>query len=138
MARDITLKQQRFAAEYLKTGNGTEAARVVYGNRSYNTLSVIASQNLRNPRVREQVRKLREEIAHRAADVVMWLAEHAESEYVRFKSCQDILDRAGIKAPKVQQNTEVIVHLSSVLAKKHGITTQEDVGLAAPNSRSDF
>lgn len=51
MARRITHKQRKFADEYLKHGNGTEAALAVYDvpQSKPNMAAVIASQNLIKP-----------------------------------------------------------------------------------------
>jgi len=45
-ARKLTLKQQRFLEEYMKTGNATQSAMKVYRCKSLSSASAIGSQNL--------------------------------------------------------------------------------------------
>lgn len=52
----LTLKQKRFADEYIKTGNGTQSALNAYDTNS-NTAGVIASENLRKPSVEAYIAK---------------------------------------------------------------------------------
>lgn len=50
-----SLKQQIFVNEYIKTGNGTQAALKAYETTSENTANVIAVENLRKPMVQQLV-----------------------------------------------------------------------------------
>lgn len=51
MATRLTHKEKGFVKDYLKTGNGTEAALANYDTESENTAAAIASQNLRKPKI---------------------------------------------------------------------------------------
>lgn len=51
--KKLTLKQEKFAVEYLKTGNGAQAARKA--GYSPKTARVIAQQNLSTPAVRDRI-----------------------------------------------------------------------------------
>jgi phage terminase small subunit len=55
MARELTTRQRAFVEAY--DGNGTQAARVAGYSGSDNTLSVTASELLRNPRIVEAIRE---------------------------------------------------------------------------------
>ena len=55
MARDLTLKQRKFLAAYLETGNGTEAAVRSYNAANRNTAHAIANKNLRRPAIQAAV-----------------------------------------------------------------------------------
>jgi len=52
--KGLTLKQKRFTAEYIKTGNGTQAARKAYGV-SDKVASVMAVENLGKPSIKAAV-----------------------------------------------------------------------------------
>ena len=68
MPRNITVKQERFAQEYVKTGNATEAYRLAYnvGSETKPTsIMPIASKTLKHYKVSARVRELQESIAHR-------------------------------------------------------------------------
>lgn len=60
MPDGLTLKQRRFAAEYVKrNGNGTQAALAAgYANGKPNVAAVQAHDNLKNPKIRRHVEKL--------------------------------------------------------------------------------
>lgn len=57
MSRRLTKKQKAFADEYLKTGNGKEAALIAYDvpEDKPNMAAVIASQNLIKPAIRNYI-----------------------------------------------------------------------------------
>lgn len=48
-----TLKQRRFVAEYIKTGNATEAAWRTYNNKSRRNARLLARANLQKPIVKK-------------------------------------------------------------------------------------
>lgn len=52
MARDLTIKQQRFVAEYIdQDGNGTQAALRAYDTDDATVANAIAVENLRKPSI---------------------------------------------------------------------------------------
>lgn len=51
----MTLKQKKFVKEYLKTGNGTQAALQVYDTQDPHTAQAIASENLSKPVIKDQI-----------------------------------------------------------------------------------
>lgn len=51
----LTLKQQRFVQEYLKSGNGTKAALNSYDTNDSGVAHSIASDNLRKPTIRKTI-----------------------------------------------------------------------------------
>ena len=48
----LTLKQQKFAVNYAKTGNGLQSAKAAGYKGSENTLAVVANENLRKPNIK--------------------------------------------------------------------------------------
>lgn len=64
MSKDpLTLKQRKFVDEYLKTGNGVQAALAAYGSEdmTYNTAGVIAHENLNKPKIVKTMAQLLDE-----------------------------------------------------------------------------
>jgi len=59
----LTVKQDKFAREYVKDGNGTRAAKSA--GYSEATAHVIASENLRKPKVALEIAKHRKRISER-------------------------------------------------------------------------
>ena len=59
----LTVKQERFAREYVKSGNGTQAA--LKAGYSDNCPAEIAHENLRKPHVSEAVQTLRNRLAEK-------------------------------------------------------------------------
>ena len=53
MTVKLTKKQQEFIEQYSKTGNGTLSALKAYSTKDENTAAVIASENLRKPKIVE-------------------------------------------------------------------------------------
>lgn len=92
--RKLTLKQQRFIEEYLKTQNATKAVQKVYNVKSYGVARSIGSENLTKPNVIEELRAAQSI----ARDSIIELAREAKKEEVRLRASQDILDRTEGKA----------------------------------------
>lgn len=81
----LTPKQRKFIIEYFKCGmNATEAAaRAGYaGDRA--TLAVTGFDNLRNPKIREQIEKRMEADAMSASEVVARLSAIARTDMSEF------------------------------------------------------
>ncbi len=96
MKNNMTLRQQKFANEYLGTGNATEAASRAYKPKNRNTAHSIGAENLRKPAIRAYL----DEKAEDAASMVYKLSQEAKNENVRLHASRDILDRAGFKPPE--------------------------------------
>ena len=54
----LTLKQQLFIEYYVRGETGTKAAKLAYKTTSDNVAAVIASENLRKPKVAEVIKSL--------------------------------------------------------------------------------
>lgn len=54
----MTLKQKAFVKKYLETGNGTQSALDVYNTDNPDVAANIASENLRKPKVIEEINKV--------------------------------------------------------------------------------
>lgn len=55
MARGLTKKQRGFVKDYIKNGNGTQAAINNYNTTDENTAAVIASENLIKPKIQNAI-----------------------------------------------------------------------------------
>lgn len=80
MARNLTPKQERFVAEYLTTGNATEAYRVAYNahTAAQKTASAEGKRLLLNPRIAPKVSEFRQSIAKEAEITVLDLIRELE------------------------------------------------------------
>jgi hypothetical protein len=92
----LTSKQKNFIAEYLDTGNATEAAVRAYKPVKRATARAIGSENLTKPNIRGFL----EDRARGAVAVIYKLSQNAKNESVRLNASRDILDRAGYFADK--------------------------------------
>lgn len=82
MARGLTQKQSDFAKHYVASGNGTEASRVAGYVGSDSVLGVTAFDNLRNPKIKAEIARLRagaeKKLGKRIATAIEVLAELSE------------------------------------------------------------
>jgi phage terminase small subunit len=117
----LTKKQKKFADEYLETGNGTRAALKAYDTMSENTAGMIASENIRKPKIAEYL----ESKAERAAERIFELLNQEENLNVALGAGKDILDRAGFKPVDKQQteNTVKIIEASKEGIEKYGLNS---------------
>lgn len=72
----LTLKQAKFAKEYIKSGNGTQAA--IKAGYSKNSAQEIASENLSKPIVRNEIQSAAEKLGINAEYVFANLKKAAE------------------------------------------------------------
>ena len=104
--RKLTLKQQRFTDEYLKTGNATEAASRVYKTKNRNTANAIWNENLVKPGIKAEI----EDRVQEAKDIIYWLAKWSKKDEVKIRAAQDIIDRAEWKAlARTQHSWEILI-----------------------------
>ena len=104
MSRHLSLKQQKFISDYLKTGNATEAALRNYDVKDRGVARRIGSENLSKP----DIRAVMDEYATRSLDRVEDMARNAKDDLIRLKANMDILDRAGYRPPKEIANSRAL------------------------------
>src|SRR5690242_3526709 len=87
--RNLTIKQERFAAAYSAEahGNGTLAAKLAGYQGDDNTLAVQASNNLKDPRIRQRISAAVDGMAKRALQRL--------DEALDATSSRCFLDKAG-------------------------------------------
>lgn len=85
-----SLKQKTFVAEYLKTGNGTQAALKAYETTDYMTANAIAVENLQKPLVQELVNQKINEKFRGTEEIIEILVKDLRSDNVpaRLKSAE--------------------------------------------------
>lgn len=110
-----TPKQKKFADTYIDTGNGTRAALEAYDTDKEEVAAVIASENLRKPKVLEYLESRSEQAAIRVVE----LSEQDENLNVALGASKDILDRAGYKP--VEKSQSVVLNLAGEI----GMTEKE-------------
>ena len=86
----LTNKQRAFINEYFLDFNGTRAAERAGYKGNDATLAVVASENLKKPRIREHIRKRFEAQALAANEVLYQLREQIQFDI------GDLLDDAGV------------------------------------------
>ncbi len=102
--KKLTLKQEMFVNEIVKTGNATEAAARVYKTKNRVSANAIGNENLVKPSIKEAiVDRLKD-----AKNMIYTIAMTAEKDDTKLRACQDILDRAEWKAvAKIEHSGEI-------------------------------
>lgn len=121
----LTPKQRKFAKEFVKTGNGTEAAR--RAGYSKHTANEIASENLAKPSIQEFVASLAADAetvkALRVEDIAAMTlneAQHADHAGARVRAQELLLKWKGAFIERIEDVTkrqEDAIGLISQLAK---------------------
>lgn len=78
MANKLTIKQEKFVAEYLKSGNASDAYRKVYDAKKMgrSAVAIEASRLLDNPNISVRVRQAQQNIAEKAEiSIADWIKE---------------------------------------------------------------
>jgi phage terminase small subunit len=90
---ELTAREGRFVLEYLKTGNGTEAARLAgYSER---TARVQAGQLLKRPRVQAALQALRQDRTERLQLDADWIVQRLAQIVERCLQSVAVVDRDG-------------------------------------------
>ncbi len=97
--KGFTLLQWNFVNEYfIEKGNGTKAAKKAGYEGDYNTLSVTAYDNLRKPKIRDEINRRLSELVMTSNEVLKELSDIAHGfdilNYVSFKETY-ALDKGG-------------------------------------------
>jgi len=110
MARQPTLKQRKFAKEFINTnGNATKAVyNAGYNVFDYSSASQIGYENLRKLEVRNMI----DGFAPTAQGNIELLANKAKNESVKLQANKDILDRAGFMPVHKSETKQVNITIS--------------------------
>lgn len=105
-----TKKQREFIEEYLRTGNGTQAANKAYNPNNNKTAAAIASENLNKPYLQAEISKRLQD----AKDMIYTLSQSSEKDEVKLRASQDIVDRIEWKATqKIETSGELKLDLDN-------------------------
>ena len=120
---ELTPKQARFVAEYLKDHNGTQAA--IRAGYSQKTAKVIATENLTKPAIAEKVKSATKAVAERTETDAEWvrrrLKEEADdfsefsSHSARIKAIELIGKINGVFEKDNEQKATPLVQLALIL-----------------------
>lgn len=85
----LTAKQQSFVYHYIDVLNGTEAARRAKYKGNDVTLASIASENLRKPKIREEIDRRLAVMSMSSGEIVYRLNTHARASLEQFVTIRD-------------------------------------------------
>lgn len=94
----FTNKQKKFVTEYLICLNATEAARRAGYRGSDNTLAAIGSQNLKKPKIAEQIQKVLAARAMSADEVIDRITALARANIADFLNSDLTVNPKAVKA----------------------------------------
>lgn len=117
----LTLKQQRFADEYIISGNATQAA--IKAGYSKRTAGVIGDENLRKPKIRDYIDERLAELNVKAIadqeEVLRLLTRHARRETTEY----NVTKSGGVvKTPTAVANA---IKAAELLGKRYGLFTEK-------------
>jgi len=86
---NFTIKQKKFIDYYLITLNGVESARRAGYQGDYSTLGVVAHENLKKPKIKEEIEKRLSKLAMSADEVLFRLTEQSKATLEHFIQFQN-------------------------------------------------
>lgn len=98
---DLTLKQKAFINAYLETMNGVESAKRAGYKGDYNTLGVVANENIKKPKIKAEIERRMEALAMPSAEVLKRLTDMARSDITRYITPDGDIDIESMKADGV-------------------------------------
>lgn len=123
--KKLTIKQKKFADEYIKTGNATQSA--INAGYSEKTARKIGSENLTKPDIKayidERMKKLEEEAIADQTEVLKYL-----TRVLRDEEREDVLVNVGNFEQKIQSmkvSTKDKIKAAELLGKRYGSWTDK-------------
>ena len=123
--KKLTPKQKAFAREYLKEGNGTQAA--INAGYSENSARVIASQNLTKLNIKEEVEAKQEKLAEKAQVSAEFLINNF-LEILNFnKQVEEFTqgDGENVRVKKKMIDAQAALKASELLGKHLGLFVEK-------------
>ena len=110
-----SLKQQMFVNEYIKTGNGTQAALKAYETTDYDTSANIAYENLNKPQVKALIAEKITEKFRGIEEIIEVLVNDLRSDNVpaRLKSAELLGKYLGMY-DKDRNNADILQQVRSI------------------------
>ena len=94
----LTIKQKKFINHYIKTSNGVEAAKLAGYAGSYNTLGVVAHENLNKPKIKAAISERLSNLKMSADKVLVVLSQQAKSDYAEYLQADGGIDLESLLA----------------------------------------
>lgn len=123
MSKKLTVKQKKFADEYIISGNATEAA--IKAGYSKKTASVIGNENLRKPYIKsyidERMKELKKETIAEQNEVLEFL-----SRVLRDQETEEILVNVGNFEQEFQEAKVSIkdrIKAAELIGKRYSLWT---------------
>lgn len=123
--KKLTIKQKKFADEYIKTGNSTQAA--INAGYSEKTAYSIGSNNLKKPYIKsyidERMKQLEEEAIADQAEVLKYL-----TRVLRDEEREDVLVNVGNYEQEIQSmkvSAKDRIKAAELLGKRYGSWTDK-------------
>ena len=131
--KKLTIKQKKFADEYIKTGNATQSA--INAGYSKKTCYSIGNENLKKPEIKsyidERMKKLEEEAIADQAEVLKYL-----TRVLRDEEREDVLVNIGNYEQEIQSmkvSAKDRIKAAELLGKRYGSWTDKvDMTLDVP------
>lgn len=123
--KKLTIKQKKFADEYIISGNATEAA--VKAGYSKKTASVIGAENLIKPNIKSYLDERLEELEDKAIAKQDEILKYLTS-VVRGEQTEQILARTDLGAEKltnIQVSAKDRIKAAELLGKRYGSWTDK-------------
>lgn len=92
---DCTAQQERFAQEYVKSGNATDAYAIAYPKASRRSAGEAGSRLLKTLKVAARVRELSTVVATKNQIDAEWVLKGLVRNYERAMQAEPVLDREG-------------------------------------------
>lgn len=110
-ANTLSLKEKAFSVDVVKTRNGTKSAKKIYNTKNDNVAAAIASENLRKPKIREEINRLLVDNNIQMEEILsthkrnMIQDKHLPTSQKAVKDFYDILGMTNQEAP--QSSTQI-------------------------------
>lgn len=129
MEKKLTVKQQRFVAAYIETGNATESAR--RAGYSLKTAEAIGLENLGKPRIKEAIQKRLQEIDDAqiadAQEVLRFFTSamrgDVKEEVIVVEGMGDRISAARVMTKQLSAHERL--DAAKQLAKRYGLTLSD-------------
>jgi phage terminase small subunit len=106
----LTIKQEKFVNEVVKSGNATQAVKNVYKKTTEWSARAIGSENLTKPNIKKAI----DDRLQVAKDMIYVIATTAEKDDTKLRACQDIVDRGEWKATqRIIQESKVEIDIKN-------------------------
>lgn len=138
--KKLTIKQQRFADEYIISGNATQSA--INAGYSIKTASVIGTENLIKPNIKKYIDERLEELEQKAiadqAEVLKYLTSIMRGEQTEQTLISDGSEQ-GQRITNIEVSAKDRIKAAELLGKRYGSwTDKQEVDINLPTFIDDI